>query len=276
MDAFRAAALEYDGRLQTVVPLAPAPLSRLGIAVIGQGVHDNTYPLFRKLRPHGIYFSQVKPENGLKLLLQAVLRRAREYPAPYGHWYIDGGEASEHDPALTCVSYHALQPMRSAVLRKMETEIQRGSMGPEELRSILAKMSPRDYGMGEKEDAVLDRFQLSLLTEGSGAQIFSTSFVQWAAREALRRAQPLSLLLRFAPRQRQKSMNELLSTANDHPELDPQGSLVDADMGGYYHWLNQHGSRGGTIFISGVVRRSWRSVTHFPFNASGNRVLQAC
>jgi len=55
----------------------------------------------------------------------------------------------------------------------------------------------------------------------------------------LRRAQPLSLLVRFAPRQRQKSMNELLSAANRHSALDPQGSLVDADMGSYYHWLNQ-------------------------------------
>jgi hypothetical protein len=239
VDAFRAAALEYDRRLQNVAPPEPLPLPRLGIAVIGQGVGDNTYPLFRKLRPHGVYFSQVKPEKGLKLLLDAVSRRARDYPLPYAHWYIDGSEASEHDPALTCVSYHALDRMRSAVLRKMEAEIQSGGMGPEKLRSILAKMGPGDFGMGGKGDAVLDRFQVSLLAEGSGAQVFSTSFVQWAAREGLRRAQPLSLLVRFAPRQRQKSMNELLSAANDHSELDPQGSLVDADMGSYYHWLNQ-------------------------------------
>ena len=41
---------------------------------------------------------------------------------------------------------------------------------------------------------MLNRFQLSLLTEGSGTQVFSTTFVQWAAREALRRAQPLTLV----------------------------------------------------------------------------------
>ena len=34
-------------------------------------------------------------------------------------------------------------------------------------------------------------------------------------------------------------MNELLSEAQRRPELDPQGSLVDADMGTYYTWLNQ-------------------------------------
>ena len=34
-------------------------------------------------------------------------------------------------------------------------------------------------------------------------------------------------------------MNELLSESGDRPELDPVGSLVDADMGAYYNWLNQ-------------------------------------
>ena len=63
--------------------------------------------------------------------------------------------------------------------------------------------------------------------------------MQWAAREALRRAQPLTLLARFAPRQRENPMNELLAEARRKPELDPQGSLVDADMGAYYTWLNQ-------------------------------------
>ena len=58
-------------------------------------------------------------------------------------------------------------------------------------------------------------------------------------RETLRRAQPLTLLVRFAPRQRQKPMNELLSAAAAHQELDFLGSLVDGDFGAYYNWLNQ-------------------------------------
>jgi hypothetical protein len=78
-----------------------------------------------------------------------------------------------------------------------------------------------------------------LLTEGSGTQIFSTTFAQWAARETLRRAQPLTLLVRFAPRQRQKPMNELLSASDSGSELDLIGSLVDGDMGAYYNWINQ-------------------------------------
>jgi hypothetical protein len=55
----------------------------------------------------------------------------------------------------------------------------------------------------------------------------------------LRRAQPVTLLARFAPRQREKPMNELLTETQRNPELDPQGSLVDADMGAWYTWINQ-------------------------------------
>jgi hypothetical protein len=112
-------------------------------------------------------------------------------------------------------------------------------MGPEALRTMLAEMRPEELGLGAAADGVLSRFQVSLLTEGSGTQVFSTTFVQWAAREVLRRAQPVTLLARFAPRQRARPMNELLAETQHKPELDPQGSLVDADMGAYYTWLNQ-------------------------------------
>ena len=47
------------------------------------------------------------------------------------------------------------------------------------------------------------------------------------------------MLVRFAPRQRQKPMNELISEKQDQLELDPEGSLMDSDMGAYYNWINQ-------------------------------------
>jgi hypothetical protein len=137
------------------------------------------------------------------------------------------------------VSYHGLEAARTALSAKMRTEIERPGMGPEALRTTLAQIRPADLGLGRDGDAVLDRFRVKLLTEGSGTQVFSTTFAQWAAREALRRAQPLTLLVRFAPRQRQKPMNELLYGTQETPVMDLVGSLVDADMGAYYNWLNQ-------------------------------------
>jgi len=129
-------------------------------------------------------------------------------------------------------------------LRKMQEEIDRPGMGPEALRTTMAQMRPSDFGMnrstGGLHDEVLERFEVSVLTEGSGTQIFSTVFAQWAAREALRRAQPLTLLVRFAPRQRQRPMNEMLSAETKvPPELDFVGSLIDGDFAAYYNWVNQ-------------------------------------
>ncbi len=249
LDAFRMAALAYAERLRAALPPERPAIPRLGITVIGQGVTAAQEPLFRKLRLHGAYFSHVGPENGLKQLLDAAVARARAHPVAHGHWYIDGGQEAAHDAALTCVSYHALEPVRAALSNRIRLEVARPGMGPEMLRTLLAQLRPADLGMDRERgldgnaaklgDAVLDRFQVKLLTEGSGTQVFSTTFAQWAAREALRRAQPLTLLVRFAPRQRQKPMNEMLSGSDSHVELDPIASLTDADNGAYYNWLNQ-------------------------------------
>jgi hypothetical protein len=239
LDAFRLAANAYGERMRAALPVEVPPLPRLGITVIGEGVQSYSGPLFRKLRPHGAYFSNVLPDDGLQTLLATVASRAKQHNALYAHWYIDGGEAAGHDASLASVSYAALEPLRVALLRKIHTDVQKPGMGPEMLRTLMAELRPIDLGMQEAGNQVLDRFQVKLLTEGSGTQIFSTSFTQWAAREALRRAEPVTLLVRFAPRQRQKPMNELLSPQAEQPELDPLGSLIDADMGAYYNWLNQ-------------------------------------
>jgi hypothetical protein len=238
LDAFRTAAIAYADRLHASVPPEPPSAPRLGITVVGQGVASYDASLFRKLRAHGAYYSRVNPENGLQVLLDAVAARAKAHPVPYAHWYIDGGQQAEHDAALTTVSYAALDRARAALLGKMRAEIDRPGMGPEALRTRLAQWRPADLGFSNG-DEVLDRFRIKMLTEGSGTQIFSTTFAQWTAREALRRAQPLTLLVRFAPRQRQKPMNELLAATLETAELDPVGSLVDADMAAYYNWLNQ-------------------------------------
>jgi hypothetical protein len=239
MDTFRKAAIVYGDRMRSAMTPEPIPVRRLGITVIGQGVDSYDAPLFRNLRAHGTYFSRIKPDNGLALLLDAVEERAKAHPVPYGHWYIDGGQPAAHSSLLTCVSYQGLAPVRSVLLHNIQTQIQRPGMGPEELRTHLARLSPADIGMDKSGDEVLNRFQVKVLTEGSGTQIFSTTFVQWTAREALRRAQPLTLFVHFAPRQRQRPMNELLSDAGSDAGLDLVGSLVDADMGAYYNWLNQ-------------------------------------
>lgn len=239
LDAYRNVAMAYGARLQSKPALEPQGMQRLGIAVIGQGAAVSDRPLFRNLRRQGTYFNRLRPDGGLQMLLSAVAHRAQSQPAPYAHWYVDGGDAAAHDPRLVCISYRAMDSEREALLKNMQAQIQQPGMGPEELRTRLARMTPSDIGMKDGSDEVLSRFKLKIFTEGSGTQIFSTSFAQWATREALRRAEPLTLMVRFAPRQRQRPMNELLFDTHPNAAVDPNGSLVDADLAAYYHWINQ-------------------------------------
>ncbi len=239
IDAFRAAATEYVQRATASSPDPPLPAHRLGIAMIGQGADRSDYRLFRKLRPNGVYYTQVKHANGVQILLEAAAARAKAHPAPYAHWYIDGASTASSPAALTTVSYTALAAPRAALQTRMQKTYEASVFDPEAFRTMLAQIKREEVGLGASGDVVLDRFSLSLLTEGSGTQVFATTFVQWAARETLRRAQPVTLVARFAPRQREKQMNELLAERQRKPELDPAGSLVDADMGAYYTWLNQ-------------------------------------
>jgi hypothetical protein len=240
MDAFRAASEQYVKAMYAASQPETLPVSRLGLVVIGQGVKTNEYPLFRKLRRQGTYFPRVKPENGWRTILEKVNARAAAHPVAYGHWYIDGATKSTGaSEALTCVSYDALAPARSALAARMRRAFESPTFGAEGLRTMLAQLGPEQVGMAAGGDPVLERFEVTLLTEGSGTQVFSTTFVQWAAREAWRRAQPLTLLARYAPRSREKPMNELLAGTQQNAEVDRRGSLIDADMGAYYTWINQ-------------------------------------
>lgn len=241
IDTFRAASIKYVGQLNAAAPAESLPTRRLAIAVVGRGVKENKYPLFRKLRPHGVYFQNVDPANGREAILNTVTARSAAYPASFAHWYIDGDENElPSSKTLTCMSFSSLDSIRTSLVETMRRTLQSGTGGPEAVRTMLAQMRPEELGLaGEGEKAVLNRFQVSVLTEGSGTQLFSTTFVQWSAREVLRRAQPLTLLVRFTPRIYERSMRELIAGTQKRAVTDPEGSLIDADIGAYYTWINQ-------------------------------------
>lgn len=105
---------------------------------------------------------------------------------------------------------------------------------------MMQELDPSQFNaVDDVSDPVMRRFRLSIFSEGSGTQFYSTTFAEWTAHELLRRAQPVTVLIRFAPRQIQRSFDEMILDQNGVVTFDPQGSHMDADMGAFYIWLNQ-------------------------------------
>ena len=193
--------------------------------------------------------------------------RAAEHPLEYGHWYIDGGSPDALAGAkLSRISWKELEPARASILARIRRVVDSGHGGPEEVQTLMSMTTPRELGFaGDERDEALARFQVSVLTQGSGTQVFSTTFVQWAARETLRRAQPCTLLMRYLPRQRQRAMNELIAGTGDDNAVDPAGSLVDADMGPFTPGSTCKGSRERTeLRVSFGVSRTSRRLRSDP------------
>lgn len=247
IDDYRKAASQYEKQLEHVLADNPPTMPRFTIVTVGQGVPQANISLFRLLRRHGVLFTSVQPDHGLETLIKFVNERAQKRLEQYAHWYIDGGQADATCGAqqgITVVSYNDLAPVALRELNLAELFVKRtdktATSGPEAVQSYMAALSPADLGLhGSADDEALRHFKAKILTEGAGTQVFSTTFVQWAAREAMRRAQPVTMFARFAPRQRMAPMNELLKRNPLAQLTDPQGSLVDADMGAYYTWINQ-------------------------------------
>lgn len=247
IDTYHGAAQEYQQYLQKALGQTPPAIPRWTIVVIGKGASQTEYPLFRHLTPHGTLFTQLNPAGGLDTLFAEVRSRTQQHPLEYGHWYIDGGEPhalATGNLGLTVMSYNRLAPVAKqefALLKRFTNRTSGdGTVGVEAVSSYIAGLNPEEIGLkGTVAEAPLRHFEVNLLTQGAGCQIFSTTFVQWASRECLHRAEPLTLFARFATRQVNAPMEQLLARNPLQQQQDKAGSLIDADMGAYYTWINQ-------------------------------------
>ncbi|MBV9265812.1 MAG: hypothetical protein JO061_06560, partial [Acidobacteriaceae bacterium] len=240
IDEYRAAAKALLEALPMAGSSSRAEGPRLVIVMGEQDLAAGDYPLFLKLRRHGLHTTQVDGVDAQNSLAQLVSARAAQNPAQYAHWVLDGGSGFRREPignGVTCLSYDDAEPVRTSVLKVMERAVTSG-WGPELLRSRLAELTPADCNAeAMTPDPVLQHFVVALFAEGSGTQIYSTSFVQWSAREILRRAHAETLMVRVAARVSQRSLNEFLLNGGAPRENDSSGSLIDGDLAAYYTWL---------------------------------------
>jgi hypothetical protein len=90
---------------------------------------------------------------------------------------------------------------------------------------------------------ILQAFVRDVLLTGNGTLFVNNTFVEWAAVQALRRAQPRILVTRFGVRDRLKPFSSLLLFSQPRPSdqlptKDPAGSFIDVEQLSYYIWLN--------------------------------------
>jgi hypothetical protein len=240
IDQFRAASTSFFAS----IPEPNIHPHRLTFVILGQGAGIPPTLIFQKLRRKGVMLTALTHQDMSQQVFRAFRQHAAFSTEPYAHWYVDGGERWMEDypslPGAVCITYPKLSPLRERVLVSMEKVVSSVNANAEEMRTRLTSIHAEQLNAAEiTSDPVLQRFYTELFTESSGPQIFSTSFVQWAGRELARRAQPQTLLLRYAPRQSYRAFEELLRNANPQ-SLDPEGSLRDADMGAWYTWIEMN------------------------------------
>lgn len=195
---------------------------------------------------HRIAELALQPGVGLPALISSS---AASTAADTDCWLID---AEAHLQSLykplaepaTLVEYGVLKTFKDQFLSQVNT-VPKDIEGTDQ---ILARMRRQDWNQWwPKSMAGQDRlrsFVVELFLSGNGALIFSNSFVQWAASEALRRARPRLLVARFGMRSKPKPFTGIAIFENQQKISalrdtdDPEGSAADALILARYVWLS--------------------------------------
>jgi hypothetical protein len=190
--------------------------------------------------------------------------------APLDAWIIESHEAL-HDlcddgtadrasaGSLTGLSYDRLRQYRDDLTRALYAKIQSGVESPQAFAAYARslKIAPGPGALLHSAD-VLRAFVRDVLLTGNGTLFVNNTFVEWAAVQALRRAQPRILVTRFGVRDKLKPFSSLLlfsrPRASDQIPLleDPVGSFIDVEQLSYYVWLNAEKSpayRNRTLYL---------------------------
>jgi hypothetical protein len=256
---------------------------RLVVQVYAGDIAVQPDKLWSRLRAKGIRIplalGGVKNRDGyLRALLGAP--SAERGPSLFGRLQDDGGFAStdawiveshavlhdllHHTPrsgraGWTALSYERLLPYRDALMRALFSRIQSGVESPQAFAAYARGLTIRpEPGALLNPDDIVQAFVRDVLLTGNGTLFVNNTFVEWAAVQALRRAQPRLLVARYGVRDRLKPFSSLLlfsqpRTSDRIPLVeDPVGSFIDAEQLAYYVWVQAEKSaayRGKTLYL---------------------------
>ncbi len=187
---------------------------------------------------------------------------ARPDASPLDAWILESGEAlhafgegaqaaaaaargAAGAPTHIGLSYERLRGYRDELTRALYDKIQAGVESPQAFAAYARslRIAPPASARLDGTD-VMQAFVRDLFLTGNGTLFVNNTFVEWAAVQAVRRAQPRLLVARYGVRDKMKPFSSLLlfsqPRASDQIPLieDPVGSFVDVEQLSYYVWLN--------------------------------------
>jgi len=263
---------EVDGFFQKIDPALEAQLypadapRRLVVQLYGSGIAVQQEKLWSRFKGAGVRVPlDLDGTSGSEQFLQALfgardsgrggpaLMAGAIEAAPLDAWLIESHEALHRlcersettGGAVTGLSYDRLRPYRDELTRALNRKVQSGVESPQAFAAYARSLQiiPPAGTLMYSAD-VLIAFVRDVLLTGNGTLLVNNTFVEWAAVQALRRAQPRILVTRFGVRDRLKPFSSMVlfsqPRASDHNPVvpDPAGSFIDVEQLSYYVWLN--------------------------------------
>jgi hypothetical protein len=264
---------EIDAVFQKIQPaldqrLHPADAPRrLVVQLYGSGIAVQTEKLWSRFRGMGARLPlKLEGTRGPEAFLRALLRgspaggpatslfettRASEGVTPLDAWIIEAGEAlhtcceAGGETSHTGLSYDRLRGYRDELTRALYDKVQTGVASPQEFAAYARglRIAPGPGALLNAGD-VLKAFVRDVFLTGNGTLFVNNTFVEWAAVQALRRAQPRLLVARYGIRDKMKPFSSLLLFSQPRPSdqipmiEDPVGSFIDVEQLSYYVWLS--------------------------------------
>jgi hypothetical protein len=246
----------------------------------GQGIAIQRDRLWRRLRDLGTRIplrleGALAPDAFLRALfatsgkgtLFSALHDAAGHE-PHDAWIVEAGESlhalceAEAEKGIACatgLSYARLRAYREMLARSLYKKVLSGVSGPQEMAAYARELDIRPpEGSLLYSDDVVQAFIRDVFLSGNGTLLLNNTFVEWAAVQALKRAEPRLLVVRFGVRDKMKAFSSLLLFSSPRPTdqvpilEDPFGSFVDVEQLAYYLWLNAEKSaayRGKTLYL---------------------------
>ena len=247
---------------------------RLVVVLYGQGIAIQRDQLWRQLRAMGTRVplrleGAEASEPFLRTLFGGLFSSLGDSAGldPREAWIVEAGDALHalcEEKAATGsaravgLSYARLRGYREELSRSLYRRVLAGVSSPQELADYARGLDIRPPEGTLAADEVVRAFVRDVFLGGNGTLLVSNTFVEWAAVQALKRAEPRLLVARFGVRDKMKPFSSLLlfsspRSTDQIPTLeDPLGSFVDVEQLSYYVWLNAEKSpayRGKTLYL---------------------------